>query len=160
MFNCVQQAFHCASWKTDDTSYLPNLKHLWPKKHRTSPKTPRTLHKICVSMSSGKNKLTKFLYKSERYRKIPRLRPPFDAQKFTSKIGGSLIYEDLTFDIIDQWSGQILRVKRKNKEIKYRVPTFRQWQNLRVFPGFIKDLNQNLRIFFKDSLHLHLGQCS
>ncbi len=33
------------------------------------------------------------------YRKIPRIRPPFDAQKFMPKMGGGLICEDLTFGI-------------------------------------------------------------
>ncbi len=36
------------------------------------------------------------------YRKILRIRPPFDAQKLTPKRGGGLICEDLTSDIIDQ----------------------------------------------------------
>ncbi len=36
------------------------------------------------------------------YRKIPRIRPPFDAKKFMPKKGGGLIQEDRAFDIIDQ----------------------------------------------------------
>ncbi len=36
------------------------------------------------------------------YRKIPRIRPPFDALKLMPKMGGGLIREDLTFDINDQ----------------------------------------------------------
>ncbi len=38
----------------------------------------------------------------ESYRKIPRIRPLFDAQKFILKIGGGLICEDSTFEINDR----------------------------------------------------------
>ncbi len=38
------------------------------------------------------------------YRKIPGIRPPFDAQNWCQKGGGGLIREDLTFDTIDQWN--------------------------------------------------------
>ncbi len=33
------------------------------------------------------------------YCKIPRIRPPFDAQIFMPKLGGCLVHEDLTFGI-------------------------------------------------------------
>ncbi len=33
------------------------------------------------------------------YRKIPRIRPPFDAKKLMPKRAGGLIHEDLTFGI-------------------------------------------------------------
>ncbi len=41
-----------------------------------------------------------------KYRKIPRIRPLFDAQKSMPKMGGGLIHEDLTFGISDQQQDQ------------------------------------------------------
>ncbi len=38
----------------------------------------------------------------QQYRKIPRIIPPFDAQKSMPKMGGGLTYEDLTFGLSDQ----------------------------------------------------------
>ncbi len=42
------------------------------------------------------------------YRKIPRIRPPFDAQKFMPNLGGGLIREDLTFYI---------KIKSRNEQV-------------------------------------------
>ncbi len=44
---------------------------------------------LCLFMGRSDN---------QKYRKIPRIRPPFDASKFMLKRGGGLIHEDLTFD--------------------------------------------------------------
>ncbi len=43
-----------------------------------------------------------------KYRKLPHIRPPFDAQKLMPKMGGGLIHEDLTFCI---------KVKSRNEQV-------------------------------------------
>ncbi len=48
--------------------------------------------------------------------KIPRIRPPFDAQKLMPKIGGSLICEDLTFCV---------KVKSRNEQVFSSIK--REW---------------------------------
>ncbi len=56
------------------------------------------------------------------YRKIPRIRPPFDAQKLITKMGGGLIHEDLTFCI---------KVKSSNEQAFQSIK--REWDELREY---------------------------
>ncbi len=50
---------------------------------------------VAVEMHDARNRQIL----SINYRKIPRITPPFDAQKLMPKMGGGLIHEDLTFYI-------------------------------------------------------------
>ncbi len=48
------------------------------------------------------------VFREAKYRNIPRIRPPFDAQKSMPKIGGGLLRKDLTFYI---------KVKSRNSKL-------------------------------------------
>ncbi len=75
-----------------------------------NPSSTRTVHVRLLSSSTV-----------HEYRKIPRIRPPFDAPKLMPKRGGGLIREDLTFNkgIESQkwkWRSKVSKERRINLE--------------------------------------------
>ncbi len=83
---------------------------------------PEEVRKQTFEMESFSSLRTRLTFKRAqqwgiyKYRKIPRIRPPFDAQKMVPKIGGGLIHEDLTFGI--KMSKFFWSIKREWDEFK------------------------------------------
>ncbi len=98
--------------------YFSLIGRVWSKRLRLStPKGTSSSHSYSTSVATNCDQRWRnsgWAYRRRRkplrtvsevrvkYRKIPRIRPPFDAQKLMPKMGGGLIREDLTFGIDNQ----------------------------------------------------------